>query len=688
MGRSNINLVGNTTEGQNLGTGHEIYVGKSVGNILQYKSLQISGTTMKITCDDNTIYFSANTGGGTSYWDRSGTDLSPTNADDCLLMGDDACIHWGGSTMCIHGNTGGTEALSMSVGGVSNASISLTDDCVGILASDSVVVDSSTSIFRCPSNGNMIRVQPYNQTIRAFPVTCPLIIEGGQGSASAAGGPLTLAGGTVCNTGGADVGGNLYLCAGKSCCGAGGTICVVAGEELCTGNYSPICIIGLPAKTSETCGIYVDASGKLSTGCISGGSGGGEWSASGTTLYPTTNGCSMTLINAANSAAVCIDPSNGMMCGDNSHITLRAGIIDGNHGCNITLCGGNSNSGGNGGSITICGGFSSAGAGGSIYLCPTIGVGSTGNIRMANLPDQSTETCAVYIASNGSLAKGTVAQNATFTGGTCEYSANNVCLGGALGAGKTCLTLDATGSQEFAVQDTSTECAFICVGSYGGCASVQAGQCTSDYKMVIVPGNTSGCRMIFGRVDGVQEVGLRVHTSASKLIYGSGICIGTNSTGIQTSLTGGAGCVVGVNASGYLSVASGGGGGTPGGATTNVQFNHNGSFSGTSDMVFDGSNLTVTGDMCAADFELTSDIRCKTCVENYVPTCASVSYKQFELCDRPGIKRYGVIAQEIQEIYPEVVRGEDYLSVSYIDLLVREVAYLKNKVEELEKKIG
>ena len=62
--RSNINLVGNTTQGQNLGTGEGIYVGKSVGNILQYKSLSVTGTTMAITCDDNNIYFSANTGGG------------------------------------------------------------------------------------------------------------------------------------------------------------------------------------------------------------------------------------------------------------------------------------------------------------------------------------------------------------------------------------------------------------------------------------------------------------------------------------------------------------------------------------------------------------------------------------------------------------------------------------------------
>jgi len=62
--RSNINLVGNTTQGQNVGSGEGVYKAKSVGNIMQYKSLSVTGTTMAITCDADNIYFSAATGGG------------------------------------------------------------------------------------------------------------------------------------------------------------------------------------------------------------------------------------------------------------------------------------------------------------------------------------------------------------------------------------------------------------------------------------------------------------------------------------------------------------------------------------------------------------------------------------------------------------------------------------------------
>lgn len=128
---------------------------------------------------------------------------------------------------------------------------------------------------------------------------------------------------------------------------------------------------------------------------------------------------------------------------------------------------------------------------------------------------------------------------------------------------------------------------------------------------------------------------------------------------------------------------------SPGGTNTHVQYNNNGSFSGSSNFIFDGTNVQVAGDVCASDFVLTSDLRCKTNIIDYVPYNTSINYKQFELCNCLGQTRFGVVAQELKEIYPEVVRenNDGYLSVSYIDLLIREVAYLKNKITELENKI-
>lgn len=98
----------------------------------------------------------------------------------------------------------------------------------------------------------------------------------------------------------------------------------------------------------------------------------------------------------------------------------------------------------------------------------------------------------------------------------------------------------------------------------------------------------------------------------------------------------------------------------------------------------------ATDDMCAPDFVQTSDERFKTNIQSYSPTKLDIEYKQFELCCKLGRTRYGVIAQDIQDKYSEVIRYDKngYLSVSYIDLLIREVAYLKCKINELEKCIN
>jgi hypothetical protein len=93
--------------------------------------------------------------------------------------------------------------------------------------------------------------------------------------------------------------------------------------------------------------------------------------------------------------------------------------------------------------------------------------------------------------------------------------------------------------------------------------------------------------------------------------------------------------------------------------------------------------------MCATDFILSSDCRLKTCIEPLTISPIDIEYKQFELISEPNRIRYGVIAQELQKTNPELVSAneEGMLGVSYTDLLIREVAYLKCRVSELEKKI-
>ena len=89
----------------------------------------------------------------------------------------------------------------------------------------------------------------------------------------------------------------------------------------------------------------------------------------------------------------------------------------------------------------------------------------------------------------------------------------------------------------------------------------------------------------------------------------------------------------------------------------------------------------------APNFKLSSDASLKTKIQPIDIKGIDVEYKQFELKARPGETRYGVIAQDLEKVNPELVtKGADgMLSVSYIDLLIKEIVALKARVEQLEK---
>jgi hypothetical protein len=116
---------------------------------------------------------------------------------------------------------------------------------------------------------------------------------------------------------------------------------------------------------------------------------------------------------------------------------------------------------------------------------------------------------------------------------------------------------------------------------------------------------------------------------------------------------------------------------------------------GSAGLTYDGANLNVSGtitssaDMTSTDFDLTSDERLKTNIKDLQPERMDTVYKQFELKSQPGRTRYGVIAQELMQKYPELVKEgiDGMLSVSYFDLLIREIVFLKEKVRQLEKLI-
>ena len=101
------------------------------------------------------------------------------------------------------------------------------------------------------------------------------------------------------------------------------------------------------------------------------------------------------------------------------------------------------------------------------------------------------------------------------------------------------------------------------------------------------------------------------------------------------------------------------------------------------------SCMVATTCMISADFKLSSDARLKENISSISIAPVNIDYKQFNLTSSPDRLRYGVIAQSLQEQYPELVGIDDdgMLTVSHIDLLVKEVAYLKCRVSELERRL-
>lgn len=199
------------------------------------------------------------------YWASGATGLYP-KAGENILLGGDSTICWDNSLTCIKNVTGGTDYLMLSANAYTSAIYLCADNTIGLSASSSFVADTPSFVLRSPSNSCQFRFSPTNGSIYSYPQGAPLTICSSPANISTDAGLLILAGGAACNTGYATNGGDIKICAGRSCCGTAGTMCLVAGYQVSGDTYSPICIIGLPAKTIETCAVYIDANGKLSTG--------------------------------------------------------------------------------------------------------------------------------------------------------------------------------------------------------------------------------------------------------------------------------------------------------------------------------------------------------------------------------------------------------------------------------------
>ena len=101
--------------------------------------------------------------------------------------------------------------------------------------------------------------------------------------------------------------------------------------------------------------------------------------------------------------------------------------------------------------------------------------------------------------------------------------------------------------------------------------------------------------------------------------------------------------------------------------------------------------VTGTSTFTATNFILSSDRRLKDNIQSIkLQNISSVPLMQFNLRkDSCSTTRYGVIAQDLKEVAPEMVSEDEdgYLKVSYIDFLIARLAGLEAKIEKLEKQV-
>jgi hypothetical protein len=131
------------------------------------------------------------------------------------------------------------------------------------------------------------------------------------------------------------------------------------------------------------------------------------------------------------------------------------------------------------------------------------------------------------------------------------------------------------------------------------------------------------------------------------------------------------------------------------GSSTWVQYkNSSGIFSGSSSFTYDGASLvSISGTCQATNFNTTSDINVKENVvtfENALDVVSELRGVRFDWKEThsPSV---GVIAQELEEVLPELVTGTNPKTVNYngiIGVLIEAIKELKDEVQTLKDQIN
>ena len=181
--------------------------------------------------------------------------------------------------------------------------------------------------------------------------------------------------------------------------------------------------------------------------------------------------------------------------------------------------------------------------------------------------------------------------------------------------------------------------------------------------------------------DGSTQGGFELAKSNLSNISSVGIITATTFVGALTSCTG---LPLTTGVTGTLPVANGGTGVTASTGTGSVVLSASPTFTGT----VGAAAITATGDIAAANFNSTSDISLKgniKIIEDPIKKILQLNGVTFNWKEnqKPSI---GVIAQELEKVFPELVTQGDVKSVNYsglIGVLIEAVKEQQKQIEEL-----
>jgi hypothetical protein len=126
---------------------------------------------------------------------------------------------------------------------------------------------------------------------------------------------------------------------------------------------------------------------------------------------------------------------------------------------------------------------------------------------------------------------------------------------------------------------------------------------------------------------------------------------------------------------------------TAAGSNTQVQYNSSGAFAGSSNLVFDGTNLTCGGNITAYSDE-TLKMNWRGFPEDFIEQLAQIQNGIYDRIDS-GLTQVGVGAGSLQKVMPDAVQKHDngLMSVSYGNAALVAVVELAKRVVSLEKQL-